>query len=139
MVVDIINTVKEEILRLAEKQAAAQVGKARKAVFQYRKQVAELKRIVRQQEREIKYLKRQVQGDEVEPEDELQGVRFSAKSVRSQRKRLGLTCEQYAKLVGVSPLTISNWETGKARPRRAQLLALVAVRNISKRDALARL
>jgi DNA-binding transcriptional regulator YiaG len=55
-------------------------------------------------------------------------VRFSAKSVRSQRRRLGLSAEDYGKLVGVSPLTIHHWEQGKARPRKAQLAALVAVR-----------
>ena len=96
-----------------------------------------LKRLLKQRDREIKYLKKQVQ---IQPEDNpLQGVRYSAKSVRSQRQRLGLSTEQYGKLVGVSPLTIHHWEIGKAHPRRAQLMALVAVRGISKRDAMAKL
>ena len=134
---DIINTVKEEILRLAGKQAAAQVGKAQQVAAQYRSEAIELRRLVKRQEKEIKYLKKQVQ---VQPEDaQLEGVRYSAKSVCSQRRRLGLSTEQYGKLVGVSPLTIHHWEIGKARPRRAQLMALVAVRGINKRDALAKL
>jgi DNA-binding transcriptional regulator YiaG len=134
---DIINSVKEEILRLADKQAAAQVGKAQQVASHYRSEAIELRRLVKQQEKEIKYLKKQVQ---IQPEDDpLQGVRYSAKSVRSQRQRLGLSTEQYGKLVGVSPLTIHHWEIGKAHPRRAQLMALVAVRGISKRDALAKL
>ena len=65
-------------------------------------------------------------------------VRFSAKSVRSHAD-VGPDGEQYAKLIGVSPLTIFNWENQKSRPRRAQLLALVAVRDISKREAMAKL
>ena len=137
---DIINSVKEEILRLADKQAAAQVGKAQQVASHYRSEALELRRLVKQQEKESKYLKKQVQAEEVQPEDaQLEGVRFSAKSVKSQRRRLGLSCEQYGKLVGVSTLTVQNWEAGKSRPRRQQLLALVAVRNIGKRAALAKL
>ena len=36
-------------------------------------------------------------------------------------------------------MTIYNWELGKARPQKAQLAALVAVRGIGKREALAKL
>ena len=72
-------------------------------------------------------------------EEELENIRFSARSVKAQRKRLGLSAADYAKLVGVSPLTIYNWENGKSRPRKEQLAALVAVRGIGKREALRRL
>ena len=44
-----------------------------------------------------------------------------------------------AKFVGVSGLTIYNWEHEKSRPRQAQLAALVAVRGIGKREALMKL
>jgi len=36
-------------------------------------------------------------------------------------------------------VTIYNWEHEKARPRKAQLAALVAVRGIGKREALKKL
>ena len=135
---DIIGTLKQEILHLAEKEAKLQVSKARKAAAQYHREAVELRMLLKQREKEIAYLKKQVQAEQ--PEDtQLVGTRFSAKSVKSQRRRLGLSAEQYAKLVGVAPLTIHNWESGKSRPRRAQLIALVAVRGISKRDALAKL
>jgi len=54
-------------------------------------------------------------------------------------RRLGLSAADYARLVGVSSLTIYNWEHGKSRPRKEQLAALVAVRGIGKREALRRL
>ena len=137
---NVVDTLKQEILRLAEKQAEAQVRKAKKVAAQYRSETVELRRLAKQQAKEIKYLKKQLQIGEVQPEDvELAGIRYSGKSVRAQRRRLGLTCERYARLVGVSTLTIQNWESGKSRPRRQQLLALVAVRNIGKRAALAKL
>ena len=73
------------------------------------------------------------------PEEATEGVRFSARSVKSQRERLGFSAADYAKLVGVSPLTIYNWEQGKSRPQKAQLASLAAVRGIGKREALAKL
>ena len=132
----IVNTLKAEILRLAAKQAKTQIAKARKAAAEYRRQNAELKKVLRQREREIAHFRKQQASADENP---LMGVRFSAKSVRSQRERLGLSIEQYATLLGVAPLTLRNWEGKKARPRKAQLVALVAVRNIAKAEALRRL
>ena len=59
--------------------------------------------------------------------------------MKAQRQRLGLSAADYGRLVGVSGLTIYNWEHDKARPRKAQLAALVAVRGIGKREALKKL
>ena len=59
--------------------------------------------------------------------------------MKAQRSRLGLSAADYGKLVGVSGLTIYNWEHEKSRPRQAQLAALVAVRGIGKREALMKL
>ncbi len=42
-------------------------------------------------------------------------------------------------VVGVSPLTIYNWELGKSRPRKELLASLVAVRGIGKQEAQAKL
>jgi len=135
---DITKTVRTEILRLAKKEAKAEVAKAQKVAAKYRKQIAELKRLLAQREREVRHLRKQVEAEQ--PEDaRLAGIRFSPKSVRSQRRRLGLSAEQYGKLIGVSTLTVFSWEKGRSRPRRAQLAALVAVRGISKREAMARL
>ncbi len=134
---NVVSALKQEIDRLARTQAEAEVAKAQRIATQYRREAAELKRLLRQREREIAYLRKQ-QPAPIE-QDPLLGVRFSAKSVRSQRQRLGLTAEEYGKLVGVSPLAVLNWEKGLARPRKAQLAVLVAVRGIGKREALKKL
>ena len=137
---NIAGVLKDEIRRIAKKEVKAQVGKTQKAAAQYRRDIAKLKRQLGQQEREIKYIKKQTQQDQPQPtEDELEGVRFSARSVKAQRQRLGLSAADYGKLVGVSGLTIYNWEHEKARPRKAQLAALVAVRGIGKKEALMKL
>ena len=137
---NIAGVLKEEICRLARREIKVQVGKTQKAAAQYRRDIAKLKRQLGQQERELKLLKKQgQQGQPEAEEDELEGVRFSARSVKAQRSRLGLSAADYGKLVGVSGLTIYNWEQEKARPRKAQLAALVAVRGIGKKEALAKL
>ncbi len=136
---NIASVLKEEIRRLAKKEIRAQVGKTQKAAAQYRRDIAKLKRLLSQQERELKLLKKQTQQQQGQPQpagEQLAGVRFSARSVKAQRQRLGLSAADYGKLVGVSGLTIYNWEHEKARPRKAQLAALVAVRGMGRREAV---
>ena len=133
---NVIGVLKQEIDRLAAKQAKAQIGTAQKAAAKYRREVAELKRLLRQREREIRLLKKAVP---VQSADPLIGTRFSSRSVRSQRQRLGLSRQQYGMLLGVTALAVRNWEQGKSRPRKAQLAALVSIRGLSKAEALRRL
>jgi DNA-binding transcriptional regulator YiaG len=135
---NIASVLKEEICRLAKKEVKAQVGKTQRASAQYRRDIANLKRQLGQQEREIKLLKKQ-QGQTPKEEESSESIRFSARSVKAQRSRLGLSAADYGKLVGVSGLTIYNWEHDKSRPRQVQLAALVAVRGIGKREALLKL
>jgi len=139
---DLAGALKEEIRRLAKKVVRAETGSTKQAVAQYRREIAGLKRQLRQQEKKIAFLEDRERARLGQPEatgDVAEGARFSARSVTAQRKRLGFSAADYAKLVGVSPLTVYNWEKGKTRPRPEQLAALVAVRGIGKREALARL
>ncbi len=110
---NIAAVLKEEIRRLAKKEIKAQVGSTKQAVVKYRSDIAKLKRSLSQQEREIKLLKKR----QPQAEEELQeAIRFSARSVKAQRSRLGLSAADYGKLVGVSGLTIYNWEHGSLPP-----------------------
>jgi len=45
---------------------------------------------------------------------------FLGQVVHAQRKRLGLSAADYAKLIGVSSLTVYNWEHGRTRPRQSR-------------------
>jgi len=139
---DLAAALKDEIRRLAKKEIKAQTGATKQTVAQYRREIAKLKRQVREQEKKIAFLEVQERkrlGQPQVAEEAAEGVRFSARSVKAQRERLGLSAANYAKLVGVSELTIYNWEQGKTRPRKEQLAALVAVRGIGKREAMAKL
>jgi DNA-binding transcriptional regulator YiaG len=137
---NIAGVLKEEIRRLAKKEIRAQVSTTKQAVVRYRGEIAKLKRTLAHQERDIKSLKQQQQHDQPPAEETpSDSIRFSARSVKAQRARLGLSADAYGKLVGVSGLTVYKWEHGASRPRKAQLAALVAVRGIGKRAALLKL
>ena len=133
---------KDEICRLARKEIKAQTGTMSRAVAQYRREIARLKRQQRENEKKIAFLESQMRknlqlGSGLA---EMNGdARFSARSVMAQRQRTGLSADKYSKLVGVSPLTIYNWEHNKSRPRKEQFAALVALRGMGKREAQAKL
>lgn len=130
---------REEIRRLAKKEVRAEIGKTKDAVVQHRHDIAALKRRIRAQEKQIAFLKARLSkqpGQTAHFEETAEKIRYSARSVRSQRARLGLSAADYGILVGVSGLTVYNWEHGKVRPRKPQIDALVAVRGIGKQEAL---
>jgi DNA-binding transcriptional regulator YiaG len=107
----------------------------------YRKDIAEMKRQVSDLQRKVAVLENQALKDiqsQVQ-ETDAEGVRFTAKGLRSQRKRLGLSAADYGRLVGVTGQTIYSWEQEASRPRKQQIAALAAVRNMSKREAQVRL
>ena len=72
-------------------------------------------------------------------ETEIQKIRFSAKGLAAQRKRLGLSASDIGLLVGASGQSVYNWESGQNRPRASQLPAIAELRTLGKRDALAKL
>lgn len=134
---------KQEISRLSRKEIRQQMQGLRKAATQSRRDIARLKRDASRLQGELTRLARQV-GNGAAPrvaegEDEAEGVRFTAKGVRSHRARLGVSAADFGRLIGVTGHTIYKWEHGAARPRKRQLAALAALRTIGKREASARL
>ena len=130
---------KEEIRRLARREIKQHTGSTKRAIVQCRKEIAKLRRqLLEARAGQATPSNGHVDADEVESDD-TQGLRFSSRSVRAQRRRLGLSAEDYAKLLGVSALTVYNWEHGRTRPREAQFLQLTSLRGISKREALEKL
>jgi DNA-binding transcriptional regulator YiaG len=137
---NVVTVLKAEISRLAKKEAKVATSKLKRASVQYRSDIAKLRKQIGQQAKAIALLKKRTQeGQPQAAEEALETNRFSARSVKAQRRRLGLSAEKYAKLVGVSALTIYSWESGKNKPRKAQFEALVGVRGIGKREAIQRL
>jgi DNA-binding transcriptional regulator YiaG len=132
---------KQEISRLARREVRSQTQALRKSAAQYRRDIAELKRQGSKLQTVVARLEREVRKGASPPvtKPAAQGIRFTAKGVRSQRKRLGISAADYAMLVGVTAHTIYKWEHGAARPRERQLAALASLRRIGKTEALDRL
>lgn len=134
---------KDEIRRLARKEIRAQMSAIKRAVGQFRHDIARLKRQLAACQRQLSRpgvdaarsaTERASHADATQPR-----TRFSARSVRAQRKRLKLSAAEFGQLVSVSGQTIYQWEQGKSRPRKSQFAALVALRSTRRREALARL
>ena len=132
---------KEEICRLARREIKAQAIPTRQAIVQYRHEILRLKRMLREQQRRVDVLEQKKSKSSAggSKNGRLAGLRFSTRSVKAQRRRLGLSAGDYGRLIGVSGLTIYNWEHGRARPRAAQFEALAAVRGITRSEAAERL
>ncbi|HET8748989.1 MAG TPA: helix-turn-helix transcriptional regulator [Ramlibacter sp.] len=141
---NIAAVLKDEIARIARKEARAQTAEFKKASAQYRAHIAALRRRIDELERQVKRASKQgVKGNSAadEADDESQGParRFSATRLAAQRRKLGLSAADFAALIGVSGQSVYKWEHGEARPRARQLEAIAALRGIGKREAAARL
>ena len=136
---------KSEIARIARKEVRAETGALKKANAQYRAEIAALKRRLLEAERALARLARNADragGSASEPEQQAspaQGLRFRVAGFASLRKKLGLSAADMGKLIGVSAQSVYHWETGKSRPRAAQLAAIAAVRQLGKREVMERL
>ena len=126
---------------MARRQVRAETVGLKKAVGVYRTEIAALKKRAQTLEVELRRLSKahaKAEPDEA-PAQPAQKLRFNAKGLASQRRRLGLSAHDCGLLVGTSGQSIYNWEDGKARPRAKHLPAIVALRSMGKKDAAAKL
>jgi DNA-binding transcriptional regulator YiaG len=139
---NLLSVLNDRIRRAARREIRGQTQKTRRLTAQHRRDLAALKRQVAALARTVAFLEKQEQRRVASPPaapQEAKRVRFSARSVRAQRARLGLSAKNFGRLVGVAALTIYSWESGKSRPRKKQLAGLAAVRRLGKREARQRL
>ncbi len=131
---DLGKTLKDEIRRLARREINAATASERNTIKLLRKTVRALSAQVQALEKSLAALKKVMPQEVTEKVERVQKPRISARSIRAQRKRLGLSIEAYAKLLGASPGSIVNWEQGKTRPAERMRERLVAVRQLGRRD-----
>ncbi len=138
---NIASLLKTEISRLARKEVRAETASLKNSVGNYRAEIAALKRRAQAMELELRRLsKGHARARPVEAQAEpAQKLRFTAKGLASQRRRLGLSASDVGLLVGASGQSIYNWEEGKAHPRARHLRAIAALRTMGKKEASARL
>jgi len=145
---NIATVFKAEITRLARKELRSNSDGLKKAVAAQRSEIAHLKRRIQVLEALVKRLARSSAAADARPraaasaepaEPDASGLRFRAKGMAANRKRLGLSAADFGLLVGATGQSIYAWEAGKAKPRPQALAAIAALRGIGKREVEARL
>ena len=143
---NIVKVFREEIARISRKEAKTAVAPLRKPSIRLRKDVAELKRRLAELEVESKRLQgvlSKVQTAIPVPAaaEEPARVRLTAKGIKSLRRKLGVSQEKFAKLLGVSDQAVYLWErkAGGLNLRKETLAAVLAVRGLTPTEAATRL
>jgi DNA-binding transcriptional regulator YiaG len=128
---------KSEISRVARKEVRAETSSLKKTANAYRSDIAALKRRAHALEQQVRSLSKLSAKLAPMAENEVasEARRFSAKSLASQRRRLGLSAADFGLLVGASSQSIYNWEEGKVRPRAKHLAAIAAIRTLGRKEA----
>lgn len=136
-------SLKKEISRIARKVVKSEIATLQSNSKAHRRHIAELRRKIDALQRDVTQLRRGAKTSSASRSasetDPATSIRFQARGLKTHRASLGLSAAKYASLVGVSGITIYKWESGQNRPRATQLRALAEVRQLGKRDALARL
>jgi DNA-binding transcriptional regulator YiaG len=133
------NILKQEISRLARREIKQQTATLHKAAASYRRDIAALKRQVSVLAGITKAQNRQLKKTSPVVAERDTALRFRAGGFKTLRKKLGLSAEQTAKLLGVSGQSVYAWETKRSAPRHTQLPAIAALRKMGKREAAKRL
>jgi len=123
-----------QLVQLQSRRVAAEVlGDVPAHVRAARRDIRALQRAVEQLGADVADLiaaRRRAMPVPPAPEEELAKVRFTKRTLRSLRERFDLTQEELARLLQVSPVTVTSWETAKSRPRKANLAQIVTLRDM---------
>lgn len=142
---NIAQVMKAEIIRLAQKEIRAATTKLRQDNAELKRRVAEHKRRITKLEKDNRALvsgatKRRRKSLPA-TEDEIQKARITAKLIRSIRSKLKVSQADFAKLVGVSSLSVYQWErkSGRLTFRGNSKASIVEVRKLTPGEAKDRL
>ena len=113
----------------------------KKSLGSHRSAIAVLKRRAQALELEVRRLSRRITKTvpDSKAQTEKANLRFSAKGLASQRQRLGLSAAECGVLVGASPQSVYNWESGNARPREKHLPTIAGLRAMGKKEVASKL
>ncbi len=138
---NIAKVLKDEIARIARREAKAAVNPVKKPARGLRKTAADLRTKVASLEKEVKALQRALSGlTKAQPAAAAviaDKARITAKGVRSLRRRLRLSGQEFAKLLGITPQMVYHWDKAKGplKVRAKTRAAILAIRDIGSREA----
>lgn len=142
---------KREVARVSKKEVRGEITPLRKATTTHRSEIAALKKTVKSLEATVRQLvklanrtgaaataepAKVAKAEKAATSPRTRGA-FDAEAFAEHRKQMGLTQVQWAKVVGVSSLSIYKWEKGGVQPREKQMAAIREAMNLGKRRALA--
>ena len=135
---DIASVLKQEIKRLARKEVAVivqpqskQIQSLKASMRNLRDQVAALEKAISRRSRETHSTSSQSQTEAASD----RAIRINPKSLKSHRRRLNLSQVQIAKLLGVSAVSVTFWESGRTSPREKNRQAIAALRQMGAKEA----
>ena len=144
---NIASVLKAEISRVVRKEVRAETEGPKKTASAQRAEVISLRRRIQELEKQLKALSRAAPhggnlkasvGPTAESDGDASGLRFRAKGMATNRKRLGLPAEDFGILVGATGQSVYSWERGKSKPRATNLVAIASLRGIGKREVAVR-
>jgi len=145
---NIASVFKAEITRLARKEVRENSDGLKKSTATHRAEIASLKRRIQALEAVVKRLDKGQSAGSVRSRTPVSskpselatpGLRFRAKGMAANRKRLGLSASEFGLLVGTTGQSVYAWEAGKTNPKPEALAAIAAMRGIGKREVEAKL
>lgn len=139
---NLASALKEEISRHARKELKGETEGLKKASSRYRSDIAEMKRkVVMLEQRVAKLEKLLVKATHTvaQPDETAINARFSAAGLKKLRDKLELSAATLGSILGTSLQTIYNWETGKTRPNKEQIVKIAILRKMGKREVKQRL
>jgi DNA-binding transcriptional regulator YiaG len=138
--------IKAEIARISRREIKAAVTPVKSSTVMLKKTAADLKKRIAVLESDAKRLMAFQSELLAERKSQLarttdNKARFTSKGIRALRRKLGLSQDSFAKLLGVSSqaVYIMEHKDGRLSLRSATLANLLSVRGIGKREARARL
>ena len=140
---NVMAVLRMEIRRLARKETKQELGALKKQLTMLRRRLTEWNRRMQGVEARARQMMKNGAAPRgraaVDDDEDGRQVRFSPAWVRKHRKKLKMSRQLYARLVGVSAQTIMGWEAGRTRPRRAALRNWRAIRAKGLRELRAML
>ncbi|WP_425258166.1 helix-turn-helix domain-containing protein [Rubrivivax sp. RP6-9] len=139
---NLATVLKAEVARLARKELRAETEALKRTVASQRAEIAALKRRTAEVEKVLKTVlgvAEKARAKPAVPDTESSDFRFRASGMASNRKRLGLSAEDFGALVGATGQSVYSWEAGKTKPRAKSLAAIAALRGVGKREVAKRL
>ena len=128
---------REEIARLARKEAKKLQARSVEEIRRLKKRVADMQaELAEFKQVRAKALSRSRMAEAARSAaaQAVGKARLSPLLIKKLRKRMKVSQPQFAALLGVSPAAVGFWESGKSQPRPDTKARIVALRKLGRRD-----